>query len=210
MINTYELSILRTFKYIHLSDRTGMGKVNLDGKWIKYYNGIYYQVINFDDYVLNSHTVIYGDDNIICQDDGTLFISERAKEKFNTNGDIVGYLFNIESRWIKIKREGDKKLPYNIWRKELNHFVLFVMYCVLTLIGATKTLLVGLFSSIVVGIGIWIIGDIILYYRNKDYVREYIKEHEYDDYSKILIQEYLSDDNDSIAELIKKIFYIGI
>lgn len=210
MINIQELSKLRDYKYIHLSDKTSKGEANLDGNWIRYYGNNNYEIVNFDDYVLLSGTTIYGDGNIIYQKDGTIFISERAKEKFKTNGDIVGYLFDIENGWINIKIEGDKNLPYFTWRKELNHFILFVMFCVLTVVGGIKNLSLGLFFSLIVGITIWVVGSALLYYRNKDYVREYIREHEYDDYSRILILEFLSNENDSIKELIKKIFYFGI
>ena len=210
MTGIHNLSILREFKYLHLSDKISKGEVNLDGNWIKYNGNTNREIVNFDDYTLLSGTIIYGDDNIIYLNNGTIFISERSKEKLNNDGDIVGYLFKIESRWQIIKYEGDKKLPYYSWCKELNHFILFIMFCVLTIVGGSNNLLLGLLFSVVIGGSIWGIGDIILYYRNKDFVREYIRANEYDDYSKILIQEYLSNDNYSLMEKIRLIFHIRI
>jgi hypothetical protein len=40
-------------------------------------------------------------------------------------------------------------------------------------VGGSNNFLLGLLFSVVIGGSIWGIGDIILYYRNKDFVREY-------------------------------------
>lgn len=191
MININELSMLKDFKYIHLSDKISKGEVNLDGDWIRYYDRWFCQKVNFDDFILNVGTTIYGDDHIIYQKDGTIFIKEQSKEMFKSNGDIIGYLFNIENRWSIIRREGNKKLPFNSWRKELYGLVCFVSFCLLTIVGGTKGLFIGLLTSLSVGVFIGIVGYYVLSSKIKKYVREYIRLHEYDNYSKILIQDYL-------------------
>jgi hypothetical protein len=210
MINIQELSVLREYKYLHLSDKIGKGEANLDGNWLYYNGSLSCERVNFDEYILELGTTIYGDDNLIYQKDGTLFIKEANRDQFNSNGDVVGYLFNIENKWRLIKKEGDKNSPYDTWRKEWNQLILFVMFCILTIGGGCYTLLLGVVSSIIVGVTGWIIGDIILYYRYKDYIREYIKTHEHDDYSQILIHDYLTNEDVNFLEVCKKIFYIGL
>jgi len=85
MINIRELSLLSDFKYICLSDKISKGEANLDGNWIWYYDRSFSKTVNFDDHVLKIGTTIYGDENIIWQKDGTLFIREKSKDIFNTN-----------------------------------------------------------------------------------------------------------------------------
>lgn len=193
MINIRELSLLSDFKYICLSDKISKGEANLDGNWIWYYDRSFSKTVNFDDHVLKIGTTIYGDENIIWQKDGTLFIKEKSKDIFNTNGDIVGYLYNIENRWRSIKKEGDIHLPFKKWRKELYEFILFIAFCLLTIIGGTKGLLTGLGVSLIVCGTLLIIGLIVLSSKIKAYVKEYIISHGHDDYSKILINDYLSE-----------------
>lgn len=191
MIDNNELSILREFKYIHLSDKISRGEGNLNGNWIRYGDDMPYQLVNFGEYVLKSGTTIYGDENIIYQKDGTIFISERSKDKFKSNGDVVGYLYNIENQWRSIKKEGNKTMPFEKWRKELHQFTLFFMFCILTIVGGNKGLLIGLVSSLVLGGLIMLIGHLMLFYKTKNFVREYIRMHDMDDFSKILIHDYL-------------------
>lgn len=193
MININELSLLQDFKYLHLSDKICKGEANLDGKWIRFYDRSSYQVVDFDDYILKVGSSVYGDDNIIFQKDGTIFINEKSKDLFKTNGDIVGYLFDIENRWRMIKKEGNKHMPFKSWRNDLYGLILFVMFCILTLIGGTMGLLTGLLSSVIVGGIIGVLGYFVLSSKIKRYVSEYIHNHEYDDYSKILIQEYMTE-----------------
>lgn len=193
MINIRELSLLSDFKYICLSDKISMGEANLDGNWIWYYDRSFSQIVNLDDHVLKIGTIIYGDENIIWQKDGTLFIREKSKDLFNTNGDIIGYLYNIENRWRNIKKEGDRHLPFKRWHKELYEIILFVAFCLLTVVGGTKGLPIGLGVSFIVSGILLIIGLIVLSSKAKGYVKEYIISHGHDDYSKILINDYLSE-----------------
>ena len=193
MINIRELSLLSDFKYICLSDKISKGEANLDGNWIWYYDRSFSQIVNFDDHVLKIGTIIYGDENIIWQKDGTLFIREKSKDFFNTNGDIIGYLYNIENRWRNIKKEGDRHLPFKRRHKELYEIILFVAFCLLTVVGGTKGLPIGLGVSFIVSGILLIIGLIVLSSKAKGYVKEYIISHGHDDYSKILINDYLSE-----------------